>query len=225
MVNTQAEFLELAVKVKALLFGNFTLKSGKKSLYFFNISAFLESGYISNLADLFSQKIIQSEIEFEVIFGPAYKGIPLAAAVATKLSQQLSKPIAVCFDRKEKKDHGEGGVLVGSVKDKKVLIIDDVLTAGTALKSSINLIKEAEGVVSAAIVALDRQEIEDDQQVSISLEKLLKIPIYSISNLENLISYLESSDKNRDIAEKLKSSLKNKDVHRHRSSSRQGTNF
>ena len=208
MVNTQADFLELAVKVKALLFGNFTLKSGKESLYFFNISAFLESGYISNLADLFSQKIIQSEIEFEVIFGPAYKGIPLAAAVATKLSQQLSKPIAVCFDRKEKKDHGEGGVLVGSVKDKKVLIIDDVLTAGTALKSSINLIKEAEGVVSAAIVALDRQEIEDDQQVSISLEELLKIPIYSISNLENLISYLESSDKNRDIAEKLKSSLK-----------------
>ena len=208
MVNTQAEFLELAVKVKALLFGNFTLKSGKESLYFFNISAFLESGYISNLADLFSQKIIQSEIEFEVIFGPAYKGIPLAAAVATKLSQQLSKPIAVCFDRKEKKDHGEGGVLVGSVKDKKVLIIDDVLTAGTALKSSNNLIKEAEGVVSAAIVALDRQEIEDDQQVSISLEKLLKIPIYSISNLENLISYLESSDKNRDIADKLHSSLK-----------------
>ena len=208
MVNTQADFLELAIKVKALLFGNFTLKSGKESLYFFNISAFLESGYISNLADLFSQKIIQSEIEFEVIFGPAYKGIPLAAAVATKLSQQLSKPISVCFDRKEKKDHGEGGVLVGSVKDKKVLIIDDVLTAGTALKSSINLIKEAEGVVSAAIVALDRQEIEDDQQVSISLEELLKIPIYSISNLENLISYLESSDKNRDIADKLKSSLK-----------------
>ena len=208
MVNTQADFLELAIKVKALLFGNFTLKSGKESLYFFNISAFLESGYISNLADLFSQKIIQSEIEFEVIFGPAYKGIPLAAAVATKLSQQLSKPIAVCFDRKEKKDHGEGGVLVGSVKDKKVLIIDDVLTAGTALKSSIDLIKEAEGVVSAAIVALDRQEIEDDQQVSISLEELLKIPIYSISNLENLISYLESSDKNRDIADQLKSSLK-----------------
>ena len=208
MVNTQADFLELAIKVKALLFGNFTLKSGKESLYFFNISAFLESGYISNLADLFSQKIIQSEIEFEVIFGPAYKGIPLAAAVATKLSQQLSKPISVCFDRKEKKDHGEGGVLVGSVKDKKVLIIDDVLTAGTALKSSINLIKEAEGVVSAAIVALDRQEIEDDQQVSISLEELLKIPIYSISNLENLISYLESSDKNRDIADQLKSSLK-----------------
>ena len=207
MVNTQADFLELAIKVKALLFGNFTLKSGKESLYFFNISAFLESGYISNLADLFSQKIIQSEIEFEGIFGPAYIGIPLAAAVATKLSQQLSKPISVCFDRKEKKDHGEGGVLVGSVKDKKVLIIDDVLTAGTALKSSIDLIKEAEGVVSAAIVALDRQEIEDDQQVSISLEELLKIPIYSISNLENLISYLESSDKNRDIADQLKSSL------------------
>lgn len=208
MVNTQAEFLELAVKVKALLFGNFTLKSGKESLYFFNISAFLESGYLSDLADLYSQEIIESEIEFDVIFGPAYKGIPLAAAVVTKLSQLLSKPISLCFDRKEKKDHGEGGKLVGTVKNKKVLIIDDVLTAGTALKNSINLVKEAEGVVSAAIVALDRQEMEEGQQVSIRLEELLKIPIYSISNLENLISFLESSDKNKDVAERLKSSLK-----------------
>ena len=128
--------------------------------------------------------------------------------MVTKLSQLLSKPISLCFDRKEKKDHGEGGKLVGTVKNKKVLIIDDVLTAGTALKNSINLVKEAEGVVSAAIVALDRQEMEEGQQVSIRLEELLKIPIYSISNLENLISFLESSDKNKDVAERLKSSLK-----------------
>ena len=208
MVDKQTEFLELAVKVKALLFGNFILKSGRESLYFFNISAFLEAGYLSDLADLYSQEIIESEIEFDVIFGPAYKGIPLAAAVVTKLSQLLSKPISLCFDRKEKKDHGEGGKLVGTVKNKKVLIIDDVLTAGTALKNSINLVKEAEGVVSAAIVALDRQEMEEGQQVSIRLEELLKIPIYSISNLENLISFLESSDKNKDVAKRLKSSLK-----------------
>ena len=131
----------------------------------------------------------------------------MAAAVATKLSQQLSRPISLCFDRKEEKEHGEGGGLVGSVKNKKVLIIDDVLTAGTALKNSINLVKKAGGVVTAAIVALDRQETERGEQVSIMLAEQLKLPIYSISNVENLISFLESSDKNEEIAKRLKSSL------------------
>ena len=207
MEDAQKVFLKLAVEVEALLFGNFTLKSGKESLYFFNISAFLESGHLSDLADLYSQNIIKSEIDYDVIFGPAYKGIPLAAAVTTKLSQQLSRPISLCFDRKEEKEHGEGGELVGSVKNKKVLIIDDVLTAGTALKNSINLVKKAGGVVTAAIVALDRQEIERGEQVSVMLAEQLKLHIYSISNVENLISYLESSDKNKELAIRLKSSL------------------
>ena len=207
MEDAQKEFLKLAVEVEALLFGDFILKSGKESLYFFNISAFLESGHLSDLADLYSHNIIKSKIDYDVIFGPAYKGIPLAAAVTTKLSQQLSRPISLCFDRKEKKEHGEGGVLVGSVKNKKVLIIDDVLTAGTALKNSINLVKKAGGVVTAAIVALDRQETERGEQVSIMLAEQLKLPIYSISNVENLISFLEGSDKNKEIAKRLKSSL------------------
>ena len=207
MINTNRKFLELSMQVNALKFGNFTLKSGKKSSFFFNVSAFLELGYLSDLADLYAQAIIEAAYEYDVIFGPAYKGIPLAAAVSTKLSQKLLEPISVCFDRKEEKDHGEGGTLVGSVKDKKVLIIDDVLTAGTALKSSINLINQCEGVVSAAIVALDRQEREEGRQISTILEEQLKIPIYSISNLENLISFLESNDK-KDLAESLKSSLK-----------------
>ena len=207
MINTNLKFLELAVQVNALTFGNFTLKSGKRSSFFFNISAFLEAGYLSELADLYAQGIIEAGYEYDVVFGPAYKGIPLAAAVSTKLSQKLLEPISVCFDRKEEKDHGEGGTLVGSVKDKKVLIIDDVLTSGTALKSSINLINQHEGVVSAAIVALDRQEREEGRQVSISLEEQLKIPICSISNLENLITFLESTDK-KGLAESLKSSLK-----------------
>lgn len=207
MINTNKKFLELAVQVNALTFGNFTLKSGKRSSFFFNISAFLEAGYLSELADLYAQGIIEAGYEYDVVFGPAYKGIPLAAAVSTKLSQKLLEPISVCFDRKEEKDHGEGGTLVGSVKDKKVLIIDDVLTSGTALKSSINVINQHEGVVSAAIVALDRQEREEGHQVSTSLEEQLKIPICSIANLENLISFLESNDK-KDLAESLKSSLK-----------------
>jgi len=207
MLNTQKEFLDLAVKVKALLFGDFTLKSGKKSPYFFNISAFLESGHLSDLADLYAQSIIQSEADFEIIFGPAYKGIPLAAAVSTKLSTKLSKPIPVCFDRKEEKDHGEGGVLVGSVKQKKVLFIDDVLSSGTALKNSIPLIEKEGGIITAGIVALDRQEQEEGQQVSIRLEKQLKLPIHSISNLDNLIFFLESSIETKEIAKKLKTFL------------------
>lgn len=208
MRDTQKEFFELAVKVNALLFGDFTLKSGKQTSYFFNISAFLKSGYLSELADLYVEKIKKLETEFDVIFGPAYKGIPLAAAVSTKLSVELSKPIPVCFDRKEEKDHGEGGVLVGSVEGKKVLVIDDVLSAGTAIQNSIHLIEKAKGVVTAVIVALDRQEKEQQQQVSLRLEKDLKFPIHSISNLDNLIRFLESSEATKDIAEKLKSSLK-----------------
>lgn len=208
MRDTQKEFFELAVKVNALLFGDFTLKSGKQTSYFFNISAFLKSGYLSELADLYVEKIKKLETEFDVIFGPAYKGIPLAAAVSTKLSVELSKPIPVCFDRKEEKDHGEGGVLVGSVEGKKVLVIDDVLSAGTAIQNSIHLIEKAKGVVTAVIVALDRQEKEQQQQVSLRLEKDLKFPIHSISNLDNLIRFLESSEATKDIAEKLKCSLK-----------------
>lgn len=207
MIEAQKIFLELALKVRALLFGEFTLKSGKKSPYFFNSAAFLESGHLAKLAEIYSEKIIESKITFDVIFGPAYKGIPLAASVATVLSRELSKPISICFDRKEEKDHGEGGVLVGSVKNKRVLVIDDVLTAGTALKNSIELIQEAKGVVSAAIIALDRQEQEEGQKASEKLAKELNIPIYSISNLEDLISFLETSG-NLEKAEKLRSSLK-----------------
>ena len=206
MVEIERKFLELAIKLQALLFGEFTLKSGRESLYFFNISAFLESGHIADLAKLYSEKINEFNLDYDVIFGPAYKGIPLAAAVATVLNEKVSKQIPICFDRKEEKDHGEGGSLVGSVKNKRVLIIDDVLTVGTALKNSINLIQEAGGTVSAVIVALDRQEQDEGKQVSKKLSDELDIPILSISNLENLINFLETLDQ-KDIAKKLKSSL------------------
>ena len=205
MGDKQKKFLELAIQLKALLFGEFTLKSGRESAYFFNITSFLEAGYLGELANMYSEKIIESKVDFDVIFGPAYKGIPLAAAVSSVLSQKTSKQIPICFDRKEEKDHGEGGSLVGSVKGKKVLIIDDVLTAGTALKSSIEIIQEAGGTISGAIIALDRQEKDEGKQVSKKLVDELNVPIYSISNLENLIYFLEASGQ-MDIVEKLKSS-------------------
>ena len=207
MTDIEKRFLQLAIGLEALLFGEFTLKSGRESLYFFNITKFLESGHLGELAEMYSEKITECKVDYDVIFGPSYKGIPLAAAVATVLNQKASKKIPICFDRKEEKDHGEGGALVGSVKNKKVLIIDDVLTAGTALKNSIKLIQEAGGTISAALIALDRQEQDEGEQVSKKLVNELNIPIFSISNLENLVVYLETSDK-RGIAKKLKASLK-----------------
>ena len=131
-----------------------------------------------------NKKIINNQINYDVIFGPAYKGIPLASAVSVALSREQSRPIPVCFDRKEEKVHGEGGKLVGSVENKNVLIIDDVLTAGTALNNSIRLIQEAKGSVSAAIVALDRQELEDNKRISSSLKEELNIPIYSKTKIK-----------------------------------------
>ena len=207
MTDIEKRFLQLAIGLEALLFGEFTLKSGRESLYFFNIATFLESGHLGELAEMYSEKITECNVDYDVIFGPSYKGIPLAAAVATVLNQKASKKIPICFDRKEKKDHGEGGALVGSVTNKKVLIIDDVLTAGTALKNSIKLIQEAGGTISAALIALDRQEQNEGEQVSKKLVNELNIPIFSISNLDNLVVYLETSDK-RGIAKKLKASLK-----------------
>ena len=207
MTDIEKRFLQLAIELEALLFGEFTLKSGRESLYFFNIATFLESGHLGELAEMYSEKITECNVDYDVIFGPSYKGIPLAAAVATVLNQKASKKIPICFDRKEEKEHGEGGTLVGSVKNKKVLIIDDVLTAGTALKNSLKLIQKAGGTISAALIALDRQEQDEGEQVSKKLVNELNIPIFSISNLENLVLYLETSDK-RGIAKKLKASLK-----------------
>ncbi len=207
MTDIEKRFLQLAIELEALLFGEFTLKSGRGSLYFFNIATFLESGHLGELAEMYSEKITECNVDYDVIFGPSYKGIPLAAAVATVLNQKASKKIPICFDRKEEKEHGEGGTLVGSVKNKKVLIIDDVLTAGTALKNSVKLIQKAGGTISAALIALDRQEQDEGEQVSKKLVNELNIPIFSISNLENLVLYLETSDKSG-IAKKLKASLK-----------------
>ena len=161
MNERENRFFELALKAEALLLGDFTLKSGRKSPYFFNISSFFELGMINQLSSLYADLIKEENIEFDVIFGPAYKGIPLAAAVATIMSEITSNPISISFDRKEEKTHGEGGKLIGSVENKKVLILDDVLTAGTALNQSIDLVREMGGEVVSSVIALDREELVD----------------------------------------------------------------
>ena len=193
MKQTEKDFLNLAIQLEALLFGDFTLKSGIKSSYFFNISSFFNSGNLNDLADLYHKEIIDSGIPFDILFGPAYKGIPLAAAVTSLAGAKGEKSFPIAFDRKEEKDHGEGGIIVGENENKDVLIIDDVLTAGTALKNSIDIINSSGGKVVGAIVALDREEKIENETIKDSLEKELNIPILSIAQMSSLIKYIKES--------------------------------
>ena len=190
MKQTEKDFLNLAIQLEALLFGDFTLKSGIKSSYFFNISSFFNSGHLNDLADLYHKEIIDSGIPFDILFGPAYKGIPLAAAVTSLAGAKGEKSFPIAFDRKEEKDHGEGGIIVGEIENKDVLIIDDVLTAGTALKNSIDIITSSGG---RAVVALDREEKIENETIKDSLEKELNIPILSIAQMSSLIKYMKES--------------------------------
>ena len=195
MNKTQNNFFSLAIKEQALLFGDFTLKSGKKSPYFFNIAALLEGGFLHELSLMYLDVVEQLEEPYEVIFGPAYKGIPIASSLATQLGLKNSKAYPVCFDRKEEKDHGEGGVLIGSVENKRVLVVDDVLTAGSALRNAIKLVNESGGEVVAAVVALDREEKNKDAgTVKESLEGELNIPIRSIASISRLTNFLEQEN-------------------------------
>ena len=205
MNKAQNKFFSLAIKEQALLFGDFTLKSGKKSPYFFNIAALLEGGFLHELSLMYLDVVEQLEEPYEVIFGPAYKGIPIASSLATQLGLKNSKAYPVCFDRKEEKDHGEGGVLIGSVENKRVLVVDDVLTAGSALRNSIKLVNESGGKVIAAVVALDREEKnEDGGTVKESLERELNIPIKAIASISRLTNFLEQEGNLQEQADLIK---------------------
>ena len=139
MKQTEKDFLNLAIQLEALLFGDFTLKSGMKSSYFFNISSFFNSGHLNDLADLYHKEIIDSGISFDILFGPAYKGIPLASTMAISFHEIFGKNYPFCFNRKEIKDHGEGGSTFGAEIQNRVIIIDDVISAGTSINESINI--------------------------------------------------------------------------------------
>ena len=195
MNERENRFFELALKAEALLLGDFTLKSGRKSPYFFNISSFFELGLINELSSLYANLIEEENIEFDVIFGPAYKGIPLAAAVATIMSEITSNPISISFDRKEEKTHGEGGKLIGSVENKKVLILDDVLTAGTALNQSIDLVREMGGEVVSSFVALDREELVDGVLARDLIAEKTNSKLLSIVTISQLVDFFNQTNK------------------------------
>jgi len=187
----QKIFLNLALDVKALEFGTFTLKSGRTSPYFFNAAKML-TGNLSELAKCYVEAINDAEIDFDSIYGPAYKGIFLGSIVALLLSQE-GKHYPLSFDRKELKDHGEGGNIIGANPHGNVMIIDDVLSAGTAARQSIELIKNTGAVPKVFVVGLDRQEKGSTEQSACSeLQNDFDITVKSIVNLDTLISFTEN---------------------------------
>ena len=192
MKNYQKSFLKLALESNSLQFGEFVLKSGRKSPYFFNAANMLNGSNLYELAKCYTDAIQETNLEFDSIFGPAYKGIFLGSIVATLLSEQ-GKNFPLCFNRKEEKDHGEGGSIIGDKPSGDVLIIDDVLSAGTAGRESIELIKEVSANPKAFVVGLDRQEKGNtDNSASQELCDEYNIEFISIINLDTLIEFVKS---------------------------------
>lgn len=196
----KTEFIELALDVGALKFGEFELKSGRISPYFFNSGMFATGQAAATLGRCYAQAAVEAGVEFDTIFGPAYKGIPLAALTAAALADQHGRNIPYCFNRKEAKAHGEGGAIVGSSVSKKVLIVDDVITAGTAIREAIDIIGAAGGAVSGVLLALDRQEKGTGELSAVQeVQQASGIPVFSIIELADLIAHLQKSGKSSDL--------------------------
>ncbi|ACV27626.1 orotate phosphoribosyltransferase [Kangiella koreensis] len=192
MQDYQKQFIELALSKNVLKFGEFTLKSGRLSPYFFNTGLF-DSGYdLAQLGRCYAQTIVDQKISFDLLFGPAYKGIPLVSTTSVALSEHHNINTPYSFNRKEKKDHGEGGNIVGSALHGKVLIIDDVISAGTAIRESIDIIKNSGAEPCGVLIALDRQERGQGELSAVQeVERDYGIPVYSIIKLADLVNYLQ----------------------------------
>jgi orotate phosphoribosyltransferase len=202
MKDYQKTFIDTAIKAKALCFGDFELKSGRKSPYFFNAGLLYQGSALAAVAKSYAEAIIESNIEMDVIFGPAYKGIPLAAITAAALYENHGLDIPVAYNRKEKKAHGEGGQLVGAeLKGRRVMIIDDVITAGTAIREVVALLDEAGATLCAVVIGLNRQEKGKTALSAIQeVEKDFNVPVVSIINVDNIIEYLEKNKQEASIA-------------------------
>lgn len=193
MTAYSQQFLQFAIEQQVLKFGLFTLKSGRQSPYFFNAGLFNSGKSLATLASFYAQAIHTSGLKYDLLFGPAYKGISLVAATSIALYQQYQLDIPFCFNRKETKDHGEGGVLVGAPLKGKVLLIDDVITAGTAIRESLALIRKHGAEPVGVVVALDRQERGSRHLSAIQeLEQQEQIKVLSISNLSEMMDYLKT---------------------------------
>lgn len=206
MQDFRREFLDFAIQTGVLRFGQFTLKSGRSSPYLFNTGLFNSGQGLAQLGRYYARAIIQSGIKFDMIFGPAYKGIPLAAATVIALADYHGLDTPYAFDRKEAKDHGEGGNIVGAPLQGRVLIIDDVITAGISATYSIDLVRENNAEAAGFVIALDRQEMAPDSSSSAlqTLENEQNLPVFSIATLDDLAGLLEQDPEKVEILEDIK---------------------
>ena len=198
MEQYQNDFVDFMLEIGALKFGEFTLKSGRVSPYFFNVGQFNQGNHLSQLGQFYAQAIEASGIKFDILFGPAYKGIPLVAATAIALNDSFNRNVPYSFNRKEAKDHGEGGSIVGHPLEGDILIIDDVITAGTAIKEAKDIINANGAKTKGVVVALDRQEKGNGELSAIQeVEQNFGIVVVSIINLSHIVDYLKANnDKN-----------------------------
>ena len=197
MLSFRQDFIRFAIEQKVLCFGEFKTKAGRISPYFFNAGLFNDGNSLRRLTQFYAQAIVASKVQFDMLYGPAYKGIPLAAGIAIAMAES-GRNIPYCFNRKEVKDHGEGGSTVGADLKGKVLIIDDVISAGTSVRESITLIKAAGASPAAAVIALDRMELGQvtrEQGGLSAVQEVMQnynIPVIAIATLDDLLEYLQT---------------------------------
>jgi orotate phosphoribosyltransferase len=201
----QRDFIEMAIEVGALKFGEFTLKSGRKSPYFFNAGSFCTGANLATLGRCYAEALSRSGVEYDLLFGPAYKGIPLAASTVIALAAD-GKSVPYAFNRKEAKDHGEGGTIVGAQLAGDVIIIDDVITAGTAVREVIDIITAANANPKAVLIGLDREERGKGQLSAIQeVERDFNLTVISIVRLNNIVDYLTIQGENDQLIQQMES--------------------
>ncbi|MDP1573729.1 MAG: orotate phosphoribosyltransferase [Coxiellaceae bacterium] len=193
MPNLQNQFIEFLIQNNALKFGEFTLKSGRKSPYFFNLGVFNTGKLLAKLGEFYAETFLQSRMPCDVLFGPAYKGIPLVASTSIILSEKFNKNMPYCFNRKETKDHGDAGNFVGAALKGDVVMLDDVITAGTTVRETLSLLKNTEATLAGIVIAFDRQERGEGKLSAVQeVVKNYNVPVQSIVTLTDIIQYLQS---------------------------------
>lgn len=206
MNNLQQEFIQFSVETGVLRFGEFVTKAGRTSPYFFNAGLFSKGSTLARLSEFYAQTLLESGIEFDMLFGPAYKGITLASATAVALAKK-GRDVPFAFNRKEAKDHGEGGIIVGAKLEGRVVIVDDVISVGTSVRESVDMIRAAGAMPCAVLIALDRMERsgkDDALSVHSTVQEVSKaygIPVVSIGNLEDLFECISNAGANPKLAQ------------------------
>ena len=204
MADTQSAFLQMALDADVLKLGEFTLKSGRISPYFFNLGVISNGAQLAQLGELYATALIDSGLDFDMLFGPAYKGIPLVSATAVSLAGK-GRDLPFAYNRKEKKDHGEGGHLVGAAPQGRVVIVDDVITAGTAVREAIDMIEKAGAEVAAVLIAMDRQEkVTEDSGSAVDALREQGIEVISLATLGGLIEFLGDKPEYAEVLEKMR---------------------